>query len=633
MMPSDSKVKGAFRLDLFPHAIELLEVFDDDVHDTITFQTAAQAGKTTLGQVVIAKTADCNPHPMAWADADERSLRRVIRRMWRLIEGTRGVAHLCPPKRMQPSDRIETSTFLVHGAWAGSASSAADYGAFVVVLNETDKMIQKSTDVEADFRYLMGERIKGYVGGKLLEFSTPTMIDSSYIEQRRKQGDNRSWQVPCPHCNHYQEMITGDKHSKGGIKFEKLNGRLDPQKAEDTAFYQCERCQKKIQEHQRYDMMHAGQWVKEGQSINSKGKLVGKPLREGRHASFGPFPTICSLLPGITIGEVAREFVAAETAPANERTQRRRNYCNSWEGRTYDPKPPAVQAHELKQRLEIDEPLRVCPLWSQFLTVGVDVGRLADDLMFYWWVSAWARQNDEHNAKRWGRRGQLVDYNITYGEDEFRAVIDEWLTVGYKHADDEGNLTVQRIGIDSSDGQVTRKIYSFCDALDKTWPIKGSSTNFPGIIEAGFRKQTAQVLPAKVLAARKKAGMGDLLLINSDQTQEWRQDQTTGMIKRESIDWYSIPSEACDDSDMLEQLIADYYEETGNGKGQWNRSGANEFGDTMRYSYAMAEHFGSRYGARWDRIPHRSAAARRRAQKKKTRRTTRDGKAFVASQR
>ena len=642
-MPSDSKIKGNFRSDLFPHIREILEVFDDDVHDIITVQTAAQVGKTTLGQIAIAKTAACNPHPMAWADADEKSLRRVVRRTWKLFEGTKDLNAQCPPKRMQSSDRIETNTFVVHGAWAGSSATAADYGAYVVVLNETDKMIPKSTSIEADFRYLMIERTKGYVGAKALEFSTPTMLGTSYIEQRRLQGDNRALMSPCPKCNHHQELITGDKHSPGGIKFKKLNGKLDPDKAEQTAYYQCEKCKAKIQEHQRYDLLQDSKYVPEGCKINGSGKITGTPKRQGRHASFGPIPTLSSLLPGLSIGKVAREFVEAETAPMRDRTERRRNYINSWEGRTYDPKPPMVQIHELTERMQVrdteedkNNALRVCPAWSKFASVGVDVGRVGDDLLFWWWVSAWARFNhpDPKQRQLWGKRGQLVDYGETYGEDAFREVINDWRMTGYEHADGKGNLRVVRVGVDSGRGVDSDRVYEFCDKLQDVYPIKGSSTNFLGLIDVAFKKETTKTVAPKVLKMRRRMGFGDIVLVNSQRTQEWRQDQTTGLIKPESLDWYSLPSEACQDHDMLEQLIADYAEESG-GSVTWERSGLNEYGDGLRYSYAMAEHYGTKNGAKWDRLPKRLLPEERRdaanQDNSRTPMRTPSGQSFVAS--
>jgi phage terminase large subunit GpA-like protein len=627
-MPPDSKLKGRARLDLFPHAVGILEAFDDPDIERITLQTAAQVGKTTLAQFAVAKVGATNPHPMAWADADERSTKRVLKRTWRMFERTDGLAELCPPRHMQAGDQMQLPTFVVHGAWARSASSAADYGAFLVVLNETDKMVHSSTDAEADFRYLMAERAKGYIGSKIFEMSTPTLVGESYIEKQRLLGDNRGWFVPCPKCNHFQRLKTGDGKTPGGIRFLKLNKKLDPAKALESAWYECEKCRGKIHEHQRFEMLQGGLWVPEGCSIR-RGKVVGTPSRKGSHASFGPLPTLASLLPGISIGLIAREHVTALTASPTERTERRRHFVNSWEGETWDPRPQRVTAHQLIERLGVDEPLRIVPEFARFVTVGVDVGRVNDNLIFHWVVSAWARQQGEGN--RWGRRGQLVDTGITYGMDEFRGLLFEWFRDGYPHADGLP-MRVSRVAIDSGDGDVSNTIYGLCDQFDGAEPVKGSSrSGFPDLFQLGFQRTN---VPPKILAARKKAGLGDLLIVNTQRTQEWRVDQTSGLVTRDSPDFYGIPLEACEDTEFLDELINEYFE-----NGQWLKSGANERGDALRYSLVAAEHYGTRHGAKWDRFPPRSnsekAASQRRNRDTVKRAGLRNpsGQPFVATQR
>ena len=634
LMPSDSKVRGSFRLDLFPHCREIFDALDDPNISVVTVQTAAQVGKTTIAQAYLAKVAACNPHPMAWADADEKSTRRVLARTWRMFERTKGLTHLCPARQQQATDRIETSTFLIHGAWARSSSSAADYGAYVVVLNETDKMHHASTSQEADFRYLMCERTKGYVGAKILELSTPTTKGTSYIEQRRLRGDNRAWLVPCPHCGHFQPLKTGDGKSPGGIKFEKLDGKLDPNHAERTAYFECVSCLKRIDEHQRYGILQGGRWVAEGCRISTAGTITGTPTRSGPHASFGPLPTLASLLPGISIGKVARELVEALTSTSG-RSEKLRNFRNSWEGETWDPRPKTITSHELVNRLSVELPPRLCPEWSRFLTVGCDVGRINDDLLFYWMVSAWTRINGD--GKAWGRRGHCVDKGITFGEAPFRHQIATWFAQGYPHADGGSPLLVKRLGIDSGAGPETNRIYGFCEPLTNVWPLKGSSHDMGlDIYDLGFQRTD---VPTKILAARKKLGHGDLLLVNTHRTQGWRMDLTSGLVARDAPDWYSVPAEFCGDTDFLDELISDYPDESG-GTLKWTRNGANEMGDALRYSFVLAELFA---GAGWNNLPTRSGDAPKIASPRRPSAGTtphssrsgtgRHGRPFIASQR
>lgn len=590
-MPQDSKVKGGFRLDLFPYMREPFEAFDDPNIDTVTIQTASQVGKTTFAQVCVAKVADTNPHPMAWGEPDERSCRRVLKRTWRLFEKTLSLQDKLPPPHLRASDRMEASTFLIHGAWAGSAASSADFGALIVVLNETDKIKPRSTDQEADFRYLLPERMKGYTGAKLLQLSTPSTVTASFIEKQRQLGDNRAWMVPCPRCGRFQQLRTGDGKTPGGIIFDKgPGGELNAHVAEKSARYQCEHCSGEWQENERFAVMNAGRYVPEGCTINDdNGEMSGEPVRKGSHASFGPLPTLVSLLPGITIGRIAREWVKALTSV--NKTEACRNFLNSWDGVTYDPRPNLATVDEVEKLLRVDAPaVWVCPEYTRFVTAGVDTGRSGDDLTFYWVLVAWG----------YIRRGHVIGHGQTYGEDAFRDLLDEWFREGFTHETGLRRCPLKRVGIDSGRGIDANRVYEFCGPLRNVWPIKGSSYEFTSWFDVGFQKPYS--IPAAVRKMRKKHGLGDLLFMNTHRTQQWRVDLTTGVIKPNRPQFVSLPAEIAADHEFLAELIADYPDETG-GTVKWLRDGPNEKGDALRYTLPMAEHYAGRNGYKWTRLP------------------------------
>ena len=605
IMGPDSKMQGQYRLDLFPHFREIFDAFDDPDVERITVQTAAQVGKTTFAQVCLAKTAAQNPHPMAFADADQRSTERVISRTWDLFERCDEIAPLCPPKRLQSQDRMRLKTCQIHGAWAGSASSAADYGAFVVVLNECDKMKARSTDTEADFRWLMGERTKGYVGAKIIEISTPSLKGVSYVELQRLKGDNRQRLVPCPHCNHFQELRTGNGHDPGGVRFQKLNGKLDPDKARETAYYECEACEKKIEEHHRYEMLNSGLWVPEGCSVK-KGKLTGKPLRSCRHATFGPISTLHSLLPGGTIAKYAEAYVQALTA-REQKSKAIQNFINSWEGKTYDPQPITVKADDLLERIGTDAPLRVCPQWSRFLTLAADVGAVGTELIFYWGACAWGLHS----------RGQLVDFGAELGSTEFVRKI---LAMSYPHADQGPPLRPAITLVDS--GFIANTIYDLCRPLPGWMPIKGSSddakqdfvqVDFPEMYKPGIQRTD---LSAAQVKAKLRARQYDLLICNTDRTQEWIEDRISGRIKTDESNWFSVPLEALSgqivpDVNLTKHLLGDVK----NARGNWvKRYDEQHFRDQLRYN-VVAAWYHTQNGNNWNRLPPRAQQAPRPAQK------------------
>ncbi|MDB4793226.1 phage terminase large subunit family protein [bacterium] len=628
-MTDDSKTKGYFDVDDFPHVEEILECFDDPKIRRITFQTASQIGKTMLSQGCLAKVAACDPHPMAFADADEKSTRRVLTRTWKLFDKCEQLQPICPPPHLRASDHMQLKTCLVHGAWAGSPASAADYGAYIVILNECDKMKQKSTDKEADFRELMGERTKGYEGAKVLEISTPTIKGDSYIEAQRFKGDNRARMVPCPHCNHFQELFIKDGKEPGGVRWQRLrNGKHDAEKARETAYIQCEKCEKKIQEEHRRGMLQAGLWVPEGCRIQ-QGKLTGKPIRPGGHASFGPLSTLHSLLPGITIGHIAEEKVRALTDPVR-RAEKNRNIVNSWDGKTYENRPRTVRPNQIIHRMGTDLPLRVVPEWANFLTAAADVGAVGEELIFYWAVCAWGMHS----------RGHLVDLGVAWSLDEMRKTIAD---SNYETASTPSEQPVimrpVQWGIDS--GSFTNRIYDFCLPIPNCWPVKGSSRDgdrdfdegsfiemySPGIQRSG--------LPTKLVQLKLKMGTYDLIRPNTQRSQEWLEDRLSGSIKPDHENWFSLPGEALEggllgEIDLIHHLLGDYRDE----KGRWKKVYEDQdFRDAIRYAMVMAWHY-TMNGSRWNQLaPRKQINTQNQANQQKHRRRQAPDDAFLISQR
>src|SRR3990167_2698182 len=62
-LPPGSEIRGKFRLDLFPHAREPLDCFDDPYIRTISLQWASRLGKKVFAQACLARIARYNPNP------------------------------------------------------------------------------------------------------------------------------------------------------------------------------------------------------------------------------------------------------------------------------------------------------------------------------------------------------------------------------------------------------------------------------------------------------------------------------------------------------------------------------------------------------------------------------------------
>ena len=602
-MPSESLTNRlSFRQ--FPHVVGVLDAFDDPRIHELTLQWGARQGKTQTSLFILAATLINNPSPCAFADADQDSLIRVFKRFWKLLNINRVFQEILPRIADQRQDFIETSVACVYGAWAGSPSKAADYSARLVLKNETDKMMTKSTRAEADFRMAMNDRAIGYKDRKIINMSTPTIKGESYIEERRLLGDNRAWMVPCFHCGEFQQWKTGNGKDPGGLRYDRLpDGRHHATLAEETAWYECEHCRGRIEEKHRASMCQAGIWVPEGCSV-SKGQITGTPARSGDHASFASPHILSVLTDGITIGKIAKERVNALLAP--NRSDAIRNWINSWEGKTWDPAPPIVEKTIIQQRLGATDglglPLQgaVCPEWTKFCTMGVDVSKMGEqDFQFHWWLSAWGT----------GGRGQLVDIGTALGRKAFRALLQDrtWRVQGR-----DGAYRPVKAYVDSGAGGMSQAIYEFCDSCRsypvEVAPIKGSSD----LIENGFSKNEAGNLMSKggfrgqkkpwqkKLMERRR--QWDLILVNTTATQNWLEDRLQGRIGRDEPTFYSIPPfylQISEDQpiDVAKHLLGDYLRD-----GVWTkRYDEQHFRDALRYS-VVAAYQHTKDGAEWETL-------------------------------
>lgn len=84
------------------------------------------------------------------------------------------------------------------------------------------------------------------------------------------RGDRRRWFWPCPICNEFFEP------SFKLLAWEKTTDLLA---AAESTHMLCPACKKAIFHHQKEDMNNDGNWIKEGQQIDYKGRITGYAVR------------------------------------------------------------------------------------------------------------------------------------------------------------------------------------------------------------------------------------------------------------------------------------------------------------------------------------------------------------------
>lgn len=241
----------------------------------------------------------------------------------------------------------------------------------------------------------------------------------------------------------------------------------------------------------------------------------------------------------------------------------------------------ANRAKMLASHLRVDDhQLRgVIPAWASFLTFTSQVGKVGDELIFFWMVTAWGGIC----------RGAVVDWGVWQSRHSF---LNEYASAEYRLEESHVAIHGQPACINSD--RHASEVFEICDLMKNCYPATTELLRMIcGIYSPGYRR------PFEV-EANKVSSSYDLLHINSHVTQEWRVALTERRISTEMPGFVSLPADVCETwgehEGFIDQLTAGSFV-----RGKWIGED-NEFGDTLRYSRAVAECFTGN-GKRWGQLP------------------------------
>ncbi len=298
----------------------------------------------------------------------------------------------------------------------------------IALMDEVDKY-PDSAGKEGDVPGLITERTATFFDSKIVMTCSPTVEGRSRIASEYEQGDKRIFVVPCPHCQHTEEM-------------QWVNVRW-PKNEPDKALYNCPECKVSWSEPDRIRAVSAGRWV------------ATAPFNG--HASFR-----CSKLvsPWEPVNVMARKWVESKDNP-----EKLKVFINTQLAETWIEKGEAPDHQRLYERRE-NYKLNYLPKGVVFLTIGADV------------------QKDRIEAEivGWGRDKQSwsIDYRVLMGDTsnennpvyaELDKLLNEtWIAI------DERQLQVRMLAIDS--GYNTQTVYNWArkHASDRVRVIKGSDS-------------------------------------------------------------------------------------------------------------------------------------------------------------
>ena len=315
---------------------------------------------------------------------------------------------------------------------ANSAASLRSRPVKVLVLDEVDAY-PLSVDGEGSPIALAEKRTSTFGSKrKIYKLSTPTIEGQSVIEAEYEKTDKRKFFVPCPHCDHEQELI-----------FENLKWTAGDH---SSAMYFCTECGTGIEERFKPRMLEAGRWVATDPESST-------PYKKGYHINSLYSP----------LGWLSWAQIAEQWEDAQDDVNLMRVFVNTILGETYRDKGEAPPWENLYNRREAYT-INIVPADVEFLTAGVDIQKDRIELE----IVGWCRN----------KRSYSIDFRVLVGETSNREVWDELAkVVGETWTTESGaGMPLRMMAIDT--GYNTQYVYDFCRRFDVTRviPVKGQDS-------------------------------------------------------------------------------------------------------------------------------------------------------------
>lgn len=285
----------------------------------------------------------------------------------------------------------------------------------------------------------------------LIEVSSPTIAGISRIEKRIAVSDSQRWFVTHK-CGHE-------------YYFDKEQFKFDEQNPVD-AWLECPKCQARIYDEERRDMVKAG---------------IPKPTR--------PFNGIRGLvLPGInTLFRARKPYknqlhkLAVETINAKVKGEAAEKVLeNTFWARTWEEKSEQVEWSPIQKRAEEYGPDLPEEVWLLTATVDIHPDRAEIEVL------GWGEEEET-----WGIQKHVIwgDFDLP----EMQERVDEFLLRKWNHPAGL-EMPITAVGVDT--GHKTKAAYKFCKArvARKFYPLKGSSTSGAPLVTPRQHKHYRLVL-------------------------------------------------------------------------------------------------------------------------------------------
>ena len=427
------------RVKLYPYQTGIADAISDPLIERVTLVKPVRVGFTTLLTAAIGSFVANEPAPILAVLPTDSDCRDYLVSD---IEPVFGASPALERALGGDSKEGERDTMLSRRFPGGSlkiVSARAPrnlrrHNVRVLFLDEADAMVPGP---EGNPILLAEKRTISFPDRKIVMGSTPVDAVTSNVLRAYETSDKRVFEVPCPHCGTYHEIMWKD------IRW--------PEGEPEKACWVCPTCETEVDESHKLAMVAKGRWRATAPEVKG-------------HAGFR-INALVSPLANVAWGKLAVEFLEAKKDPENLRT-----FINTIlaEG-TGDGGEELEEAtlHAQRKHFGLDN----IPAEVLAITAGVDVQHDRLEVTLIGW--------DRHGV------AHVLGHRVIFGrwdDDATWIELDDLLKERWRHPLG-GLIGVDAAVVDSGDGATMDVVTAFCRhrARRKVMAGKGMSGTRPFI--------------------------------------------------------------------------------------------------------------------------------------------------------
>ncbi|MCZ4270728.1 phage terminase large subunit family protein [Maritalea porphyrae] len=436
----------------------ILDTMGDPLVPIVTVRKATRTGYTTCMTAAIGAQAASDPCPMLlYMPTDEDAREIMVDDIDPAFQSSPSLQGLMPKGRMDAKNTLTRRHFVGGGRLfalgAATPKNFRRHTGRVIYIDEIDGF---KMSVEGDSIKIIEKRALSYADSKFIYGSTPTLEDTSIIQKLYLRGDQRVFEMMCPHCEDRSHFL-----------FEHLGPSADDP---ENIVANCPSCGCEIDEKHKPWMEENGDW------------RATVPENSKNSASFWD-SAISSLHPKATWAYLVKEFKEAEALGPFDLMV----FYNTLLGLPWSGKLGSVSEEILLSRREtfgltyLEDESRwreEIPREVMYITCGIDVqGDRVEAVLVGW----------SDNKQRY-----FLGHHVIYGlanDDSLWEEVDAFLSTRWRHPLG-GTIGIDATAIDSGNGNHTQYVYDFCFPRfhRRIYAIKGDDGFSRPFIEMSKRK-------------------------------------------------------------------------------------------------------------------------------------------------